>query len=183
MKVSNPEKDLRALFDELVGGKPRDHGERQSIRGLLRKRFTQAGLERKLITDFHVNVPTFNREVSIPFGYQNGRFKLIQPAKFESNETSQAITSACRYAVEGRSLFHNRDERFGDLQLVVVGRFSSKKANNRLLVQKILDENQVKLYSSTELDLLIADIRENGKEITPLPPSPTSPGEGRGEGN
>ncbi len=165
MKVSNPKRDLHELFTELVGGNPRGNGERQSFQGYLRQQFAQPELQTKLAHDIAIKVPTFDREVSIPYGYQNGRFNLIQPVKFESKEVSQAITTACRYAVEGESLYENPDPRFGDLKLVVVGRFLARKANNRSLVEKILREHHVKLVASTEVDQLVADIRDNGKEI------------------
>ena len=167
MKVRNPDKELRDLFAELVGGKPRTGRQRQSFRSFRRHQFAQAGLDRKLATDIRIEVPTFDREVAIPYGYQNGRFNLIQPARFESKEASQAISSACRFAVEGRSLYHTADPKLGQLQLIVVGQFLSRKANNRMLVQRILAENEVKLIASTEIEHLIADIRDNGKEINP----------------
>jgi len=164
MKIRDPDKDLRELFEELVEGKVRGN-ERQGFKAFLRQRFSEAGIDRKLATDIHVKVPTFGLDVAIPYGYQNGRFNLIKPAKFESKEASQAITTACRYAVEGQSLYQHQDPKYGDLKLIVVGQFSAKKANNRNLVEKILKEHQVGLYPFTEIERLIADIRENGKDI------------------
>lgn len=165
LKVHNAEKDLRDLFDELVGGTPRGRRLRQNFLVVLRQRFSQPGLERKVARDILVEVPSFDQKVTFPYGYKNGVFNLIKPVRFESEETSHAISTACRYAVEGHSLYENPHPKFGKLKLIVVGQFPQRKANNRPLVQKILDEHQVKLYSSTEIDLLIQNIRETGKQL------------------
>jgi hypothetical protein len=165
MRVQEPEKDLDELFKELLateGQRP----ERTNLRKYLRQQFARAGVQKKIRTDITVVVPSFNNKtVEIPYGYQNGRFNLIQPARFQSTDTDNAIATACKYAVEGRSLFDNRDPELGDLQLVVVGEFPPTKVESRKVVGTILQEHQVKFFTLAEVDRLIADIRENGKEL------------------
>lgn len=164
MRVTDPDKDLKQLFAELVGGLHRGE-KQQSFNSLLQRRLWGAGLKERVRTDIKVRVPSFEREVTIPYGYQNGRFQLIQPARFEAEDSDRAIPTACRYAVEGRSLYEHPDGRLGQMQLVIVGLFPAKKPESRKIVEKILEENKVRLFASTELDKLIEDIRENAKEL------------------
>lgn len=164
MRVTDPEADLKQLFAELVGGVHRAE-PRQSIKAYLHKRLVDAGLQQRIRNDIRIRVPSFEREVTIPYGYQNGRFQLIQPARFEAEDPDKIIPTACRYAVEGRSLYEHQDPKLGRLQLVVVGVFPAKKAASRSMVRRIFDENKVRLFASDEVDRLIQDIRQNAKEL------------------
>jgi hypothetical protein len=164
MRVTDPEKDLNQLFRELVGGRPRSE-QPTNFRKYLGKQFARAGIIRKLRTDIQVIVPAFNRRVEVPFGYQNGRFNLIQPARFRATEPAQVIPTACRYAVEGRSLFEHPDAELGELQLVVLGQFPSTSPESKRVVRQILTENNVLLYSANELDRLIDEIRRTGRDL------------------
>jgi hypothetical protein len=128
-------------------------------------RFCEAGLEKKIRTDLRVRVPSFERDVPIPFGYQNGRFNLIQPVRFQAPEPAYALNTACRYAVEGRSLYQHPDPKLGDLQLVVVGAFPSTQQESEAVVRKVLADNDVRLFPLSELDQLIAEIKETAEEV------------------
>ena len=124
MKVSDPEKDLDQLFQDLVGGQARVK-RGPNLKRFLGQKFEKAGLDKKIKTDILVRVPISERQIEIPYGYQNGRFNLIQPAGFQATNPEHAKITACRYAVEGESLFENPDPRLGNLQLVLVGKFGS----------------------------------------------------------
>jgi hypothetical protein len=165
MRVTEPDKDLARLFHELVGGEHR--ARRRSVCSYIGKRLLRAGLENKIRKDLSVRVPSFNRDVVIPYGYQNGRFQLGRPAKFEAVDADRIEYTACRYAIEGESLYENRDSRLGDLQLVVVGQFARKGGKSRSVVRKILDDHKVRLFAVDEVDALIHDIRTNAKELLP----------------
>jgi hypothetical protein len=166
MRVTNPEKDLDQLFQELVGGRPRSE-QPANFRKYLVQQFARAGLGRKLRTDIQVTVSAFGRQIEIPFGYRNGRFNLIQPARFRATDPAQVIPTACRYAVAGHSLFEHPDAELGDLQLVVLGQFPRAAAESRRVVEQIFVENHVRLYSANELDRLMDEIRRTGKDLSP----------------
>ncbi len=108
MKVSDPEKDLDQLFQDLVGGQARVKSG-PSLKRFLGQKFEKAGLDKMIQTDIRVKVPISERELEVPYGYQNGRFNLIQLAGFQATNPEQAKITACRYAVEGESLFENAD--------------------------------------------------------------------------
>jgi len=140
-----PKKDLDRLFSELVEGEARKTKGR-SLRHLLGERFEKANISDKLRENISVEVPVFGKQVDIPYGFQNGRFNLITPAKFEAKETDAIFTTACKYAIEGRSLFDHPDDELGDLQLVVVGKFRSDDADGKAAARRVFEENSVEFY-------------------------------------
>jgi hypothetical protein len=164
MQVHDPEKDLDQLFQELIGGEHRKQ-KATSLRRYLADRFSRANLEQKLKKDIRVTVPVLEREIEVPYGYQNGRLNLIQPARFRGADPKQALTTACKYAVEGRSLYEHPDPNLGELQLVVVGDFGTKPAESKAIVGRILVENAVRLFPANELDCLIEEIRQTAKDV------------------
>ncbi|WP_165233373.1 DUF3037 domain-containing protein [Aquisphaera insulae] len=163
MKVTDPSRDLDQLYADLVGGRAR-HSKGQSLSGFLRKKFVGAGLDRKIRENIRVTVPVSQREIELPFGFQNGRFNLIQVARFEAEAPERAKDTACRYAVEGQSLYENPDPTLGPLQLILVGRFRSV-AESRPGVERILEAHKVRLYASTEVDRLVDEIRRTARAL------------------
>ena len=163
MSVADPKKDLDQLFRELVGGSLSLPPTKYSK--YLAELFTRAGVIRKIRTDLPpIAVPEFNRNVAIPFGFQAARFNLIQPVRFKAADAAHVISTACRYAVEGRSLYENRNVELGDLQLIVLGQFPSPDSEGRGVVKKIFADYKVRLYSANDLDSLIDEIRRTGKD-------------------
>ena len=165
MKVHDPEKDLDMLFQDVVGG-PQRKQKSISFKRQMWERFANAGLEQKIAKDVSIHVPIFDRNIRIPYGYQNGRFNLIQPAAFQSKESSSDLARACRFAVEGQSLQEATDPKYGDLKMIVVGQFLPKSSKTKSDVNRILREHQVKLYSEDNLPDLINEIRETGKVLS-----------------
>src|SRR5262249_2402997 len=151
VKVFNPEQDLELLFERLVGG-PAPRKTEQSVSERLEESLEKAKLTSVVRRDVTVPVPAFRRAVTGPFGFQNGRFNLIQPASFAS---SSAIYRACHFAVEGRSLYEHPAKEFGLLQLVVVGQFEAAEQETQTVVREILTENQVSLFTVGELTRLM----------------------------
>jgi hypothetical protein len=164
MKVRDPDKDLDQLFQDLVGGEARK-SHQMSMKSYLLDRFTNAGLSNKIKIDIPVTVPIFDRQIEFPCGFQNGRFNLIQLAGFEAANAENAKATACRYAIEGRSLYEHKDPALGELQLIVVGKFGTNKSQSRPGVERILREHNVRLYATTELNSLVDEIRRTAKEF------------------
>lgn len=164
MRVRVPEEDLDQLFQELVGGQHRKQPS-TSFRRYIGDGFANAGLERKIARSVSVHVPISDRDIEIPFGYQNGRFNLIQPVSFQSREPGNDIGKACRFAVEGQSLHETPNPRYGNLQLIVVGRFLSRTSDTRTDVRRILCEHQVQLYTEENFYELVDEIRRTGKVL------------------
>ena len=164
MRVGDPEEELNQLFRELLGETA--HREpSKAFRRLLGERLAKAGLDKKIRRDITVSVPVLGKEVEIPFGFQNGRFNLISPVKFEAVDPEQSLSTACKYAVEGRSLYDTPNAKLGELQLVIVGRFRAKDNESPARVERILQDHHVKLFRDSEVPRLIDEIRRTGKDI------------------
>ena len=172
MRVNNPEEDLKRLYDEVVGG-PHRKQPTQSFQRYVGDRLFKAGLQSKVRTNIEVDVPVFNRKVSIPYGFQNGRFNLIKPVRFQATSPDQAMSTACRYAAEGRSLWENPHPALGPLKLVIVGKFRQQHPQTKDDVSRILTvmDSHVDLLATSELDRLIDEIRTTGKDIPADPAS------------
>jgi hypothetical protein len=165
MTVREPVKDLDRLFEEVVTSRkrPKPSG---GFKKQLTDRLTKANLGRKLQRDIELEIPSLHKHIEVPFGYQNGRFNLIQPVSFRSEDPIQLGRTASVHAVEGIALYREPDPRLGDLQLVVVGNFASNQRSAQEQVRRILEQGQVQLYASSEVDDLITDIRTHGKELS-----------------
>lgn len=171
MKVLDPEKELEELFEELVGGRSREPLKYSAppVEKALAKTFREKGVEEFIRRDVTVRVPAFRKPLTVPFGFQNGRFNLIQPVRFHQTQESRVVDVACRHAVEGRSLYDHPDEKLGDLQLIVIGSFAAESGEYKDLVSDILKENKVALHSLDEVQTLIEEIKTTGRKLPPLP--------------
>ncbi len=170
MKVHDPAKDLDDLFREILGETPR----RPSAEGLRRQvgeEISKAHLDGFVRRKIAVTVPVFEKEVRFPFGFQNARFNLINPVPFEGANVEQSVRSACKYAVEGRSLYEHPHAELGALKLVVVGKFREDDHDSPPRVKRILHDHEVTLYRMDELPALFDVIRKTGKEIQGAHPS------------
>jgi hypothetical protein len=164
MKVIDPESDLVQLYQELIGG-PASRSSPTTLRRYIGEKLSTAGLERKIRHDIAVTVPVLQKQIEIPFGFQNGRFNLINPVRFEAADPDRSLITACKYAVEGRSLHEHPDPQLGPLQLVVVGKFRSKDQESPKRVKRVFQEYEVKLFRMSEIPQLIQEIRETGKDL------------------
>ena len=164
IKVFDAEKDLAELFKKLVGGRVKRESQK-ALKKVLADKFSHAGLGKKLIPNVKVDVPVLDKEVEIPFGFQNGRFNLINPVSFRGADPESAFRTACKYAVEGRSIYEHKSDDFGDMQLVIVGSFRAKDQESPAIVRRVFNDNAVKLFKFDDVPTLIDEIRLTGKEI------------------
>jgi hypothetical protein len=167
VRVVNPAKDLDGLFATLVAEPAKlDFAVAdQPLRTRLDQALSSPDLAAKIRTSIPITIPVLKREITIPFGFQNGRFNLIQPATFTQSSITKVRDAACRFAVEGDSLYQNRDPNLGDLQLVVVADFQRTGDEGAAAVMEMFQEYQVKLYTSFTLSDLEQEIRDRGKVL------------------
>jgi len=167
MKVSEPEKDLDELFDDLVGGRSKQPLKHSAppVEKALARTFHEAGIDELIKRDVTVTVPAFHQSLTVPYGFQNGRFNLIQPVRFQQTQESRVLDVACRHAVEGRSLYEHKDEKLGSLKLIVVGSFAPESVEFREVVGDILKENTVDLHTIDEVHELVDEIRSTARKL------------------
>lgn len=160
IRVTKPEVQLGQLFAELVGESAR---HKVNVRDQLAESFDRPSLQSKLHKSVPpITVPIDGRELHVPYAFQNGRFNLIQPVPFLSENPLQ---TAYRYAVEGDSIYRTEHDEFGKLRLMVVGSFRSKGDQNKQIIRRVLKKHHVPLYAMDEIEKLIQEIQQTGKDV------------------
>lgn len=165
MVVSDPDQDLQILFDKLIGGRA-NRAVPKPVKKTLRQIFEKEGLQPRLEKDITVTVKAFHCELIVPFAFHNGRLNLIQPVPFHDAKPGGAIARACRYAVEGHSLYLHPDPQRGDLQLVVVAGVGAEIQDALPVIRDMMTENQVKFFTLDETESLIYEIKNTAKVLS-----------------
>lgn len=165
VKVFDPQQDLAVLYQELVEELKRPLSEQAAVP--LRKRLdnalSQERLKPLIQRDITVEVPALKRSVKVPYSFQNQRFNLIQPADFNQQSVARVTNAACRFAVEGRSLFEHRHPQLGAMQLIVVGDFRPDDQEGPQIVSDLFGEYDVRLFTGNGVDSLAEEIAAQGR--------------------
>ncbi len=165
MRVEDFETDMRHLVEDLVRPRKVDdfghhsgHGSR--IAAELKQHFESRKISEAIEQDLKVDVPTHHKPWRIPFGYRNGRYRLVQTADFADLKHRKGRNLASELAVAGSFLYKNPDRNRGEQQLIIVGEFRSVNPRNRDSIETILQDNYVALYPFTKegVESLTADI-------------------------
>ncbi|MDM4013926.1 DUF3037 domain-containing protein [Roseiconus lacunae] len=165
VKVRQPQETLDQLFVELVGEQS-EKAKRSSLKSAIDARFVKAGVSDKIRRDVPVSMPILDQDIKIPFGFQNGEFHLLQPARFESERERDNFDRALKFSTEGKLFQEHPDARLGKLQFNVIGRFPSKSDKSISMVREVLGEANIRLHSEHDLSELIDEIQRTAKPIT-----------------
>jgi hypothetical protein len=167
IKIENPQKaqqDLQALFQQIVG-EPERKRRKTDFKRTIGEALSAPDLKSKIRHDVKVNVPVLGKTVQIPYGFQNGRFNLIKPVKFGEQDSDESVDRACKYAVQGESLYQYKDAQLGELKLIVVGQFLPQDVETPQRVERVLQKHHVELYRAENLPNLVELIRRTGKDF------------------
>ncbi len=164
----NPEAELEALFAELVEHPIKDLTVRAEL--TLRQRLDNVlcddALKSLLRRDLVFDLPTQVDKLTIPYGFQNGRFNLIQPVEFEQQKRGHILNAAYKYAFEGNFLYKHPDQKFGPMQLYIVADFAESNKDISPKVETIFKESSVHMVSSDNLENLKQEILAHGKPVS-----------------
>lgn len=171
--VREPVAELHQLFERLVGSTPRR--KKGDVREVLDREFEAPVYEGLVRPNVEVVVPAIRRAVTLPYGYQNGRFNLIRPVRFTADSTQNLVNTVGGITFEGRELYENPSAQFGPLQLVVVAQFLRGQDDISGRVADQLRQNHVRLYRFDDIRRLFDDIQRTAKPLdqtafTPVPP-------------
>lgn len=164
VKVRNCEEQLDELFADLVGSEPKKE-PRESLEKQISDRFRASGIDNLLRHEIHVTVPHANRKLRVPFGFQNGKFNLLQVVPFQSSDDNTNFNKACVQSMQGHFLQKSKDEELGELRFNVIGRFSSENDKSIPIVRKTLEESDVRLFIESDLSDLVDEIRRTAKPV------------------
>ena len=106
-----------------------------------------------------IELPNIGKVLEADYGYKNGRFNVIEPVDFTTEEGWFKTASA--RAIEGEALRHAVHPEFGPMNLVVVGRFAKETEKHCDAVTEILSNHKVGLYDLDRLGPLLSDIRKH----------------------
>ena len=157
MKISTESGFLEGLFRKLVGERTPRNAPR--VRAIFEKAMEEAGVMQVLKTHIDVEVPALKRSVKAAYGYQNGRFNMIEPVSFVS--APSVWGTACTRAIEGEAVYKLRDSKFGKLKLSIIGQFGKESQEQESVVSDLLKARDVGFYNLANLALLIDDIRKH----------------------
>jgi hypothetical protein len=161
MRITSICADARALYLRLVGRDPIER--RRRIDGILTKRLIEAGVDGLVRKSVSVKIPSFNRAIHAPYGYQNGRFNLITPVLFDP-EAGDILAKTGKSAIEGQMLYRHSDPDLGEMRLVVIAKFTDRVENSdRDFVRRTFEEHSVKLHTFEDFDPLVDDIRRSAR--------------------
>jgi hypothetical protein len=162
VKVYDLDETALSLFNRLVG-ESQQTKRAHKVTGKFGRILRTEGVLQLVMRNVEVAIPQLGKTLRASYGYQNGRFNLIQPEQFGLSDDEQVIQKASRVAVEGGFLRDDPDPELGKLQLVVVAEFRHDQIEAPARVRAIFEKNDVKMYNFNELDPLINDIKLNAQ--------------------
>jgi hypothetical protein len=167
VKVENPEQELGDLLARLVG--PQEESRTTTGRVVskeLRERFRIAGVEEKLEPNpVVVRAPSLPKPFRAPFAFRNGRLNLIAPMAFEGMSGSEVFNRTSIHAVEGQLLAEYKESPYGDLGLIVVGKFGADQEEDRRRATEVFEKHGVVMHTFAVLDGLIEQIRRPAHRV------------------
>ncbi|WP_439627472.1 DUF3037 domain-containing protein [Gemmata sp.] len=157
--IESPARTMDELFDKLVESKSPPVVRYRGVRGRLEAEFSKPEFEGRIAREIPVQLPLIGSSIKVPFGYQNGKFNLIQTATFRDEGPVSLLNSAGRFKLEGK-LIHEANQ-----ELIVVGEFPRDDHELEGSVRRLIGD-QATLYTADDLEKLFDTIRKNAK---PLP--------------
>lgn len=160
-RVEDADAELACLFEELVSGRARRDPPMEAEDGMetVRRRFEQPDISGKLQRDIIVRVPVLDDQLKVDFGFQNGRFNLIQLKAFTQQRSEALLREACKTAAEGHLIYKHPDPERQEQQLVVVANFAEAAMDYSERISELMRDHDVDFYSSAEVDRLAEIIR------------------------
>ena len=123
-----------------------------------------AGVRGMVNGTVRVPLPSFGTVLQAPYGYQNGRFNLLEPVQFNAGGKNLLEIIGGK-AIEGKYLYEHPDPTRGPLCLNVVGNFGADAtASARDFAKDVFTENNVKFYSWDNLKPLFGEIKDAARE-------------------
>jgi hypothetical protein len=157
VKVEDPETDLDALFQELVGGRSRHRREEPEIPAL-DQAFRRPALQARVVFNPLVVVPVVGRALKVPYAFRNGVLNLVKPQRFVS-EDKRATGTAMQLAIEG-DLLYTHSEAGEQRKLIVVSAFPDAESvrDLRARVDNVLGKYNVRVVHEDQIEEFAAEV-------------------------
>jgi len=167
MLVEDPDRDLAALFEQLVGGRKitASHQHHSSVARTLSDAFAGDRFKSIIRRDVSVKIPVMQKVITVPYAYKNGDFNLVQPQLFDQSTEDGIHKIACLRAVEGRLLYQHQFPGNIKHRMIIVAEFSGKAADYATPVCDLLKNSNVEVRSVAQIDDLAKHVLETGKPM------------------
>jgi hypothetical protein len=163
VKVAEPETELSNLFVLLVEETEPAHAPTPHATTVIKRRFDQMLTTRKLDKvvrrDFSVELPLLGRQ-RYPFAFSNGQPNVIEPETFELSRPREITERACRLVIEGQDL----GKQATPIKLNVIGSFKPGEDEQIKQVRRLLESNQIALYTVEEMENLVEIIAQTAHD-------------------
>ena len=154
--METPEAELETLFQELVGGRSRKGGPRPEFPELDRA-LRAPSLENRIQFNLQIEIPVLERQLRVPYAYQNGSLNLVKPQKF-SGTKDRVAEVAMRLAIEGDLLHHHKGEE-SKRQLIVIPSFGNNQSDTaQELIRNILGEYHTRTVLPADIDAFVQEV-------------------------
>lgn len=154
VKVTHPEDELSNLFSLLVDDVGPVRVPTQRAKTAIKRRFDQLltahNLKPLVDEKFPVELPQLGKR-HYPYHFQNGTGNVIEPETFELSTHQEITERACRIMIEGQDL--SKLEK--PIKLNVIGSFKPGQDDQSRQVRRLLENNQITLYTVDEMEKLI----------------------------
>jgi hypothetical protein len=157
IKVYEPDRELAELFEEVVGGT-----QAKSIPGPLFPEldgfFAKLNEQGRARLNEPVRIPILERDIRIPYVYQNGVQNLVLPRRFPAKEKG-AMDAASVLAIEG-DLLQRHPVSDGERKLIVASDFpEDAEPSLAERVRRALHEYRVEMIASDQLYTFIRRVQ------------------------
>ena len=139
---------LADLAAKLIGWNKRvvADPDSRSARSRLVSEFKKPGYRRLVQENVRVTLPSFDQNLVMPYGYQNGRYNLIKPVNFATPGNIGLLEKTGVVCLKAEELYASPGPH-GPMQLVVVADFKSSQDRVKQHVQKTLEKAHAKFYT------------------------------------
>jgi hypothetical protein len=158
--VKQPKVSLDEIFEDLVFDKPIAK-KSASVRSLLKKEFSKSKVSKFLDKPEPIEIPQYELKISVPFGYQNGRYNLIDGMRMPENQ-DDGLREAGKMAFEGDVIWNHFEQ---SKKLIVVGDFSKKTDGFYNVVKKQLNKSNVDVFRLDDMRPLLNQIQQNSMPV------------------
>ena len=154
------------LATQLIGWSERvvTDSESGSARSRLISEFRKPSYRRLVQENVRVTLPSFDQNLVMPYGYQNGRYNLIKPVNFATPGNVGLLEKTGVISLKAQELYEASGPH-GPMQLVVVADFKPNQESVNRHVRQTLEKAQAKFYTAESLPQLLAEIRDHAKPL------------------
>lgn len=147
IRVEEPARQLKELFNELVGGRAHhDPAEAANDFPALHRVFAQPRLQNLVQFDVAVSVPLLSREFRFPYAYTNGVTNLVKPQRLMTG--IPGVEKAMALAYEGELINEVPGRR---LVVVLFGEDTERGRDTEGEAVLILERKQIKTVTAVGL--------------------------------